>query len=122
MGIFKTIIKTAKLIKTSTNACCTQLEESLDELQISLLESRKKQKIESEEKYKALFEKYTKKELYTAGYYIGEYFNGDIFKEELEKMQEQHALVVKEAIIKVEAGEMSYKDFFAIALRRNNNG
>ena len=38
------------------------------------------------------------------------------------KMQKQHRLVVKEAIIKVEAGEISYKDFFDIALRRNNNG
>ena len=117
MDVFKTIGASLKAFKATKEVCCNNLEKSLVELEVSLKERSKKQKIELDKRYKQLFEDYKNRDDFTNSKDLLDFMNGKLSKDEYEKKKIEYQQAVKQAISDVESAKISHKNFFDIAFK-----
>lgn len=118
MGVFKTISTAFKTFKAAKEVCCNSLEKSLVELEVSLKECSKKQKIESDKEYKQLFDAYKNRNNFTNVNDLLDFMNGKFSKDEYDKKKIQYQQTIKQAILDVESAKISHKNFFDIAFKK----
>lgn len=114
MWIFKTITSVYKTFVSTKKVCCQSLEKSLLDLSEHLEKVSKEQANELDKKYKDLFEKYKTGNACINSHDFLSYINGEITNEQYEIKQRAFKIKITKAIQDVEAGTMSYRDFFEL--------
>ena len=108
MNIFKKLF----LILKSTNSKINDFENFIEKWEKDSKKDSENKMIEVEKKYKEIFINYKNKNDFTNTRYTTDFLFGNLTKEEYDKKLIQFQKDVKNAIIKVENKEMTYKAFF----------
>ena len=108
MNIFKKLF----LILKSTNSKINDFENFIEKWEKDSKKDLENKMIEVEKKYKEIFINYKNKNDFTNTRYTTDFLFGNLTKEEYDKKLIQFQKDVKNAIIKVENKEMTYKAFF----------
>ena len=108
MNIFKKLF----LILKRTNSKINDFENFIEKWEKDSKKDSENKMIEVEKKYKEIFINYKNKNDFTNTRYTTDFLFGNLTKEEYDKKLIQFQKDVKNAIIKVENKEMTYKAFF----------
>lgn len=108
MNIFKKLF----LILKRTNSKINDFENFIEKCEKDSKKDSENKMIEVEKKYKEIFINYKNKNDFTNTRYTNDFLFGNLTKEEYDKKLIQFQKNVKNAIIKVENKEMTYKAFF----------
>ena len=108
MNIFKKLF----LILKSINSKINDFENFIEKWEKDSKKDSENKMIEVEKKYKEIFINYKNKNDFTNMHYTTDFLFGNLTKEEYDKKLIQFQKDVKNAIIKVENKEMTYKAFF----------
>ena len=108
MNIFKKLF----LILKSINSKINDFENFIEKWEKDSKKDSENKMIEVEKKYKEIFINYKNKNDFTNMHYRTDFLFGKLTKEEYDKKLIQFKKDVKNAIIKVENKEMTYKAFF----------
>ncbi len=117
MGIFKTIGNAYGVFKHSKQVCCENLDDILNQAQLSIEESCKKSKLELKEKYKQMFEEFKNNAKEQKNYIDRQalddyFFDNKISKKEYEIRNLLYKEKITQAIKDVDNNKISHKHFF----------